>query len=188
MQASPSAQLAGRIAKAYVQMGKPEEARAALAAWTARDPNDVPALSTMSELDFKAGKLDDAESELKAILAREPLDAMALNRLARVYERRGDARAREMAQKAFLLAPTAQNADTYGWILTRGGNAPRGVLVLRQAVPLSPEIGYHLAVALNDNGQKEDAVRVLNAVVASKADFSDKPDARKLLDQITKGS
>ncbi len=188
MQAAPSAQLTERIAKAYVRAGQPEKARAALAAWTAHHPDDLPALTTMSELDLNAGKLDDAESAFKAILAKQPLNAAALNGLARVYDRRGDPRAREMAEKAFLLAPTAQNADTYGWILTRSGNAARGVLVLRQAVPLSPNIGYHLGVALNDTGQKEDAVRVLNAVVATKADFSQKADARKLLEQITKGS
>lgn len=188
LHAAPSAQLTERIANAYVQEEKPEEARAALAAWTVHHPDDLPALTAMSELDLKAGKLDDAESEFKAILIQQPLDASALNGLARVYERRGDPRARELAAKAFLLDPTAQNADTYGWILTRGGNAARGLLVLRQAVPLRPDIGYHLGVALNDTGQKEDAVRVLNAVVATKSDFSEKTDARKLLEQITKGS
>ncbi|MEO9189160.1 MAG: hypothetical protein ABI224_04030, partial [Acetobacteraceae bacterium] len=117
-----------------------------------------------------------------------PRNAVALNNLARVYQLRGDPQARATAEKAFLLDPSAQNADTLGWILTRGGDPARGLVLLRQAAPGDPRFAYHLGVALNDVGQKENAVKVLNAVVAVKGDFTEKADARKLLEQITKGS
>ncbi len=101
----------------------------------------------------------------------------------------GNAAALPMAEEAYLLSPTVQSADTLGWILTRGGDPARGLVLLRQAAAGGdPRVAYHLGVALNDVGQKDDAVKVLNAVVAVKGDFTEKADAQKLLGQITKGS
>jgi cellulose synthase operon protein C len=60
---------------------------------------------------------------------------------------------------------------------------------LRQAAAQAgsdPRILYHYAVALNDTGQKDQAVKLLNTVVANKAQFTEKADAQKLLDQLGK--
>lgn len=188
-QTAPSDGLTQRLAGAYVRDGKPDEARAILAAWVAKHPDDLTATATLSELDISTGKFDAAEAELKAILAKQPRNAMALNNLAWVYQLRGNPQARPMAEEAYLLSPNAQSADTLGWILTRGGDPARGLVLLRQAAAAGdPRIAYHLGVALNDVGQKDDAVKVLNAVVAAKGDFTEKADAQKLLGQITKGS
>ena len=38
-----------------------------------------------------------------------------------------------MAQKAYLLAPGPQSADTLGWILSTEDEPAKGLLLLRQA-------------------------------------------------------
>lgn len=187
--ATPSSGIIQRLAGAYVRAGKPDEARAALASWVGKHPDDLAGIATESELDLAAGKLDDAEAEMKAVLAKQPRSPIVLNNLAWLYQLRGNPQARPMAEEAYLLAPSSQSADTLGWILTRGGDPSRGLVLLRQAASAGdPRIAYHLGVALNDVGQKDDAVKVLNAVVAVKGDFAEKTDAEKLLGQITKGS
>lgn len=188
-QTAPSNLLTDRLAAAYLRTGKADEARSVLAAWIGEHPDDLSATATLSGLNITAGNLDAAETELKTILAAEPRNAVALNNLAWLYQLRGDARALPMAKEAYLLAPSPQSADTLGWILTRTGDPARGLVLLRQAAASGdPRIAYHFGVALNDVGKKDDAVKVLNAVVAVKGDFTEKADAQKLLGQLTKGS
>lgn len=184
-----SAGLTERLSAAYARQGKQDEARAVLAAWVAKHPDDLSATAALSELNITAGKLDAAEAELKAVLAQQPHNAAALNNLAWIYQLQGNKLAQPVAEQAYLLAPTAQSADTLGWVLTRGGDPARGLVLLRQAAASGdPRIAYHLGVALNDVGQKVDAVKVLNAVAGVKGDFTEKTDAQHLLSQITKGS
>ena len=132
----------------------------------------------------RAGRTAEAEKHLLAVLDLQPADPIALNNLAWIYQSRDDPRAMAMARKGYLLAPGPQSADTLGWILTKQGDAKTGLLLLTQAAAnLSTDaaIFYHLAVALNDTGQKDKAVELLTKLVNSPAEFDDKPAARKLL-------
>ncbi len=186
---APSAALAERLAGAYLREGKPGEARAALAAWVSKHPDDLGPTAALSEIDISSNKLDAAEAELKTVLAKQPRNAVALNNLAWIYQLQSDPQARPTAEQAYLLAPTAQSADTLGWVLTRGGDPDRGLVLLRQAAASGdPRIAYHLGVALSDSGRKEEAVKVLNAVAAARGEFTEKTDAQHLLGQLTKGS
>ena len=131
--------------------------------------------------------IDAAEKTLQILLAKRPHDPVALNNLAWLYQRKHDPRALDLARQAYILSPSAQTADTLGWILTSSGNASTGVALLRQASAQGrsdPAILYHYAVALNDTGSKADAIKVLNEVVGSKGDFSEKNDAQKLLSEL----
>lgn len=186
---APSSLLAERLALAYTGDHKPEQARKVLADWVASHPDDIHVTSTLSELDIEANRLDAAETELKAVLAAQPRNAIALNNLAWVYQTQGNADARRLAERAYLLAPSPETADTLGWILTKGGQPAQGAELLRQAViGGDPRIAYHLGVALNEVGQKDEAVKLLHAVAESKGSFTEKEDAQRLLSQITKGS
>ncbi len=116
-----------------------------LSDWVGKHHDDLAALASLSEIDLAADKIDAAEAELKAVLAKQPREAVALNNLAWIYQLRGDPRARPMAERAYLLAPTPQSADTLGWVLTRGGEPGRGLVLLRQAAASGdPRIAYHL--------------------------------------------
>ncbi|MBV9777529.1 MAG: tetratricopeptide repeat protein, partial [Acetobacteraceae bacterium] len=106
-----------------------------------------------------------------------------------VYQLRDNPQARPLAERAYLLAPNPQSADTLGWILARGGDPARALALLRQAATSGdPRIAYHLAVALNDLGQKEDAAKLLSKVADAPGDFTEKTDARALLSRLNKGT
>jgi len=123
-------------------------------------------------------------------LEKKPHDPIALNNLAWVYQQQGNKRAQDLAQQAYILSPGGQTADTLGWILVSGGDFARGIPLLRQAAAQAgsdPRILYHYAVALKDVGQRDEAVKLLNVVVANTAEFDEKAEAQKLLDDLKKG-
>ena len=115
---------------------------------------------------------------------------MALNNLAWVYQQQGkDALAQTLARQAYVLAPSSQTADTFGWILTTSGNPKDGATLLRQAsggAGGDPRILYHFAVALNGTGDRDAAKKALETVVANKEQFKEKELAQKLLDHLSK--
>ena len=185
----PSSALAVRIAAAHLAAGQTAEAAQGLSEWLATEPNDADVAAMLAELDLAAHRFYDAEAHLKVVLNKRPNDASALNNLAWVYQQRSDPQARTMAQKAYMISPTPQIADTLGWILTTGGDAAKGLLLLRQAAAQlanTPAVQYHLAVALKDTGQPQDALAVLRPIVQGAANFEEKPDATRLLDELAK--
>ncbi len=184
---SPSGALAVAAAVALNRAGRPADAQRLLQDWIQHEPKDVNAIRTLSSFDLESRRTAEAEKNLLAVLALQPNDPVALNNLAWIYQTRDDKRARAMAQKAYLLAPGPQSADTLGWILTRQGDARIGLLLLSQAartLSSDPAIAYHLAVALNGTGQPAKAAEVLTQLVNAPAEFDDKPAARKLLEEL----
>lgn len=186
---APSDLLVNRIVGAYTRLKQPSKAREVLADWVAKHSTDYAQLLALSELDIAANNYPAARSELATLVKQQPQNAGLLNNLAWVDQKLGDKDAAALARKAYLLGPSPQTADTLGWILTKQGEAAKGVELLRQAVASGdPRIAYHLAVALNDTGQKAEAVKLLDAVAKVPGTFTEKTDAKKLLGQLTKGS
>ena len=153
-------------------------------------PDSIDVAEALAGADLAANRLDQAEANLKSVLERRPRDPVVLNNLAWIYQQQGDKRAEALARQAYILLPNGQTADTLGWILLSEGNAAQSAPLLRQAaeqVSSDPRILYHYGVALKQTGNREEAIKVLNAVVASKGDFVEKAEARKLLDELGNG-
>jgi len=92
------------------------------------------------------------------------------------------------AKQAFPTSPDI--ADTLGWVYYHRKAYPLAIAQFELALqgrPDSPVIGYHLALALNGNNQKEEAVKILETLLARKVDFSDRKKAEELLADLTKG-
>lgn len=187
--AAPSEMLVGRLTGALLRAGQGDAATKVLTDWIAKHPDDITSMQQLAELDIATKHYDDAVKHLQLVLSKKPHDPVALNNLAWVYQQQGDKRAEGLAQQAYILSPGGQTADTLGWILVTGGDPTKGVTLLRQAAAQAggdPRILYHYAVALKDTGQKDQAIKLLNAVVANKAEFGEKADAQKLLDELGK--
>jgi putative PEP-CTERM system TPR-repeat lipoprotein len=190
--AAPSGLLVTRLAGALLRSGRADDASKLLLDWLGKHADDMAATEQLAEIDIATNKFDDAARYLEVLLKQKPHDPVALNNLAWVYQQKGDdAKAQTLARQAYVLAPSPQTADTLGWILTTGGNAQSGVALLRQASSdgtSDPRILYHYAVALKDTGNKDEAKKQLETVVANKADFKEKVEAQKLLDDMAKGT
>ncbi len=191
--ASPSSLLITRLAGALLRSGRPDDAIKTLSDWIGTHADDMVATEQLAEIYIATAKYDNAAKYLEILLQQKPHDPVALNNLAWVYQQQGnDAKAQSLARQAYVLSPSPQTADTLGWILTTTGNAQSGVALLRQATgeasAADPRIVFHYAVALKDVGNKDEAKKNLETVLANKADFKEKADAQKLLDDLSKGT
>jgi putative PEP-CTERM system TPR-repeat lipoprotein len=189
IRSEPSSALVLRLANARSAAGQPDQAAQGLREWLVTQPGDADAADALATLDIAAHRYYDAEAHLQVVLNKRPSDPSALNNLAWVYQQRNDARSRRVAQKAYLISPTPQIADTLGWIMTTGGSAADALPLLRQAmVQLGdvPTVRYHLAVALKDTGRTDDAIALLRPIVQTPVGYDEKQDAARLLDELGK--
>lgn len=190
--ANPSSLLTTRLAGALLRAGRAADANKLLLTWLGTHPNDLVATEQVAEIDIAMGDLDNAAKYLQQLLKQKPHNAVALNNLAWVYQQQGKIPdAQGLARQAYILSPSAQTADTLGWILTAGGDPKKGVALLRQAsvgASSDPRILYHYAVALNDEGDKDGAKKALETVVSNHATFKEKALAQKMLDDLSKGT
>ena len=201
---APSGVLVLRQAGALQRLGKQDEAVQALTAWLERTPDDLAVQSQLSQIQIATGRTDEAERRLVRIVAARPEDAVSLNNLAWLMQARSNtetaegrtalAQARQYAERAYYLAPSAETADTLGWILARSGEHARAVPLLRQAAAASvarqrPDAAmfYRYAVALEAAGEREEARRVIEPVVASNAQFPERAEAERLLARLRGG-
>ena len=181
-----SGALAMRLANAQVSAGRDDDATRTLRDWLSKFPEDADGAQMLALLDIKGKRYPDAEKNLQIVLGKRPGDTVALNNMAWLLGLKNDPRARPLAQRAYLQSPSPETADTLGWIMVRQGDAKGGLSLLQQAStqrPTDSTIKYHLAVALNNNGQKEDSVKMLQPLVAGPA-FEEKAAAGKLLDEL----
>jgi len=187
--ATPTSQLALHLAAARAGQKKMDEATAVLRQWLADHPDDTQVASTLANYDLAARRFNEARTVSEALVTKRPMDTIALNNLAWLYHQAGDPRARRLAERAYLLTPDLpQTADTLAWILVKQGESGVALGLLRKAAaaaPGDPAIRYHLAVALNEKGHRDEAVKLLASLIAERANFDDKPAAEKLLAELS---
>lgn len=200
----PSQTLALREAAAWQAAGRTEDAARALSTWLAREPADAVAASQLSQIEIMLGRVADAERRLVGIVAAAPEDAPALNNLAWLMQMRSDpataagratlAEARLLAERAYYISPSPETSDTLGWILAKEGQTEVAVPLLRQAAAATaarqradPAMFYRLAYALRAAGQRDEALRILEPVVAADVQFPERADAERLLAALRAG-
>jgi putative PEP-CTERM system TPR-repeat lipoprotein len=129
-----------------------------------------------------------AEEHYNAMLAEQPDNVLALNNLAFLYSQQNDPRALELAKKAYEKAPeSAAILDTYGYILMKQGQPKESLPILKNAATLAPKVNdiqFHLAEAYAANDNTPKAIEILEAIVKTEQDFSEKKAAVSLLDKL----
>jgi cellulose synthase operon protein C len=191
LKANPSTLLLTKMASAMLRANQVDTAIQVLGDWIKNNPNDLIVYEQLGEIHIGLNRLDDAKGDLEEILRQKPHDAVALNNLAWVYQQLGDNRAPQLAREAYVLAPGPQTADTLGWILATGGNTQAALPLLRQAsieASNDPRIVFHYGAVLKAAGNKDEAIKQLTAVVGYKAEFKEKAEAQKMLEEMGKGS
>lgn len=156
--------------------------------WVDANPKDVRSRHALGGAYINAKKHKDAIQQFEVLYKAAPKDVIALNNLAWLYYEVKDSRALSYAERAYDLAPNQpQTLDTYGWILVQQGDVEEGLRLLRNAYSRSSRnlsIRYHLAFALNQRGNKREALRHLKEVVKSKKGDETIEKAKRLLAEI----
>ena len=173
---------------ALARAGDKQAADARINAWLKERPADSGVRLYLASYYYTQGKLAAAAEHYRKILETEPNNALVLNDLANVYYQQKDARAQDLAERAYKAAPaSAQVADTLGWILAEKGDTKRGLELLQQAakgLPKEGDVQYHYAAALAKAGDKVAARRQLESLLAGNQTFSRQDEARALLKQL----
>lgn len=177
-----------KIVNAMRLAGKRKEGDERLRAWLAQSPEATYLYMYAAELRLLEERYPEAATLLESVVKLEPSNVGALNNLAWAYLQTRDGRALQTAERAYKLdEANAQTADTLGWTLLELGQVERAVPLLRKAATLAPEVGdirYHLAVAYFKHGNKVDARKELEQLIAKKQPFTQSGAAQDLLQQL----
>jgi putative PEP-CTERM system TPR-repeat lipoprotein len=189
---APSAAMVRQLAEAYSRADRTPDAIALLEDWSRRQPDDLGSQAMLAMLLHGEGMADEALPIYERLYAAGQNNMLILNNLAWILHERGDARALEIAGKAYELDPNRPEvADTYGWILFKTGQRDKGLSILQQAhlaYPTQTEIAYHTAVALSDSGRSSEAMPILRRLVREHPSSAEADDAQALLDKLGGGA
>lgn len=167
--------------------GKGAEAEARLVKWQKENKPDDTMRMFIAERALAKKEYKEAIAILEGVIQQAPENPAALNNLAWSYQQVKDPRALKTAEKAHSLASNAPAIlDTLGYMLVEQGNAARGLGYLQKAVQLSPNdtaIRFHLAQGLAKSGDKANARKELEKVMANKA-FGERDQAELLYKQL----
>lgn len=178
-----------RLSNALQANGKPRESAQLLTQWIKQNPQDLDVRMSYAGLQQSQGDLAVATAEYERILTERPDHVVAMNNLAWIYQSQGKtADALSLAERAYKAAPEVPGImDTYGWILVNGQQLDKGLKLLQQAVAKKaddPDIRYHLAAAYARADDKARAKLELEEILASNATFSERENARQLLESL----
>lgn len=183
-QTAPSGPLVVSWFKALYGAGQPAAARQRLEAWLRQRPDDQGVRLYLASLERDTGNPTAALPHYEYLLKRSPDNPLVLNELAIAYQRLGDARALDAAERAYRLAPNAAVADTLATILLERGDAPRALEVMEKlggAVTTNPEWHLNFARVLLRNGRVDQARRELQTLARLPAGTPQAAEAQRLL-------
>ncbi len=173
------------VATALTKSGKGAEAEARVDAYVKAHPRELPprlylASSRLIRNDYKA-----AAEQFEAVLKINPKHVVALNDLAWTYLQLKDARAADLAEQAYKLSDTNPAViDTLGWIYVSNGNPARGLPLLKKAASLAPgatDIRFHLGVGLARTGDKHNARKEFEQLLAENKDYARRDEVKAML-------
>ena len=168
--------------------GRKEEAADDLRAWLEANPDDAGNLELLSQSLIVSEDYAEAAAPLEQAMQLIPDNPQVLNNLAWLRHELDRPGAVDLARRAQELAPRSPEiTDTLGWILVREGDVEQGLPLLREAhngLPDNPDIRYHLAHALNENGNPAAARELLEPLANIDQPFMEKEEAKKLLEKL----
>ena len=167
---------------------KASHPEATLLQWLAREPGDTATRRLLGAYYMQIGDERAARTQLEAMLARSPNDVMSLNNLAWLLRTSDPARAEQLAETAYAIAP--QNAgvtDTLGMVYLARGKFDAAATTLAAAVAANPSdraIQYHHGLALYRAGKSAAARDALRRALADDVNFEGRAEAKQLLERL----
>jgi len=177
------------ISDLLIVQNKPNDAIKLLNAALEKTPKDLAIHFKLANIYQQQNDSKQAETHYDLILAEQNDNVIALNNLAILYTQQNDPRALDLAKRAYEKAPeSAAILDTYGHILLKQNQASVGLTILEKAATLAPkqnDIQLHLAEAYVSNNNTPKAIAILEPLVKTDQDFSEKKTAISLLESLT---
>ncbi|GMQ87343.1 MAG: PEP-CTERM system TPR-repeat protein PrsT [Gammaproteobacteria bacterium] len=182
-----SAPLARKLFQSRLKAGEHDAAYEALRQWLAEHPEDTTLRAMLAMALQSAGQQQSAIEEYQQVLEYDADNVAVLNNLAWLYQEAGSPEGVKYAERAHELVPDRPDvSDTLGWLLVQNGEINRGLVLLQDAAvkaPHIPDIRYHMIVALDRAGRRDEARKELNRLLKTGKVFPDIDKARALREQ-----
>ncbi|MHB1094142.1 XrtA/PEP-CTERM system TPR-repeat protein PrsT [Thiobacillus sp.] len=186
---APSGGVLLRQLQVFNATQRPEVGEKRLVDWLATHPKDASIRAALAESLIKRKQYAAAAGHYETLNKSNPGNLLVLNNLAWTLSELNDKRALLFAEQALKLRPDSPAVlDTYGWLQVRMGNAAKGLDILKDAQSRMPDdagIQWHLAYALNANGDKARARQELKTLLDRRISFMGDTEARALYQQLT---
>lgn len=180
----PDKHVAKSLASLYAVNNQPDESRKTLAEWVNKHPGDTDVRMAYASFLLQAGASNDARAQYEMVVRDAPNDPDSLNNLGWLIQKDDPRRALALVSHAARLAPhSADIVDTLGWIKFLQQDKAGALAMLQKAHALKKgdaEISYHLVVALDATGRRNDAKALLKTILATGAKFVDLANAQQL--------
>jgi putative PEP-CTERM system TPR-repeat lipoprotein len=186
--AQPNDKILLIIADMFIIQKKPADAIKLLNNALEKTPKDLAIHFKLATIYQQQNDSTLAETHYDAMLAEQSDNVLALNNLAILYAQKNDPRALDLAKRAYDKAPESPAIlDTYGHMLLKQNQASESLKLLEKAAVLAPkqnDIQLHLAEAYASNNNTTKAIAILEPLVNSDVEFSEKKTAISLLESL----
>ena len=188
---NPTPMAVVRLAQLKFTNGHRKEAIAILEKWrNTAYANDIQLANHLALQYLLVGQAAKSKKIYLALISRFPNEATFHNNLALAQLALGESDAVESARTAYSLAPQdASILDTYGWVLTENNRASEGLEYLRESYARdsdSPSIRFHLAKALSDLHNYDEAKQLLNSLLIEDGSSESHLQAANLMTELTR--
>jgi len=155
--------------------------------WLIKYPGDLLVAISYADALKGAQQLQASADYYEELLTSHGQLPILLNNAANVYfELNNQEKSLEYARGAYkYLSDNVAIMDTLAWIESRSGNHEEALGLFRKALTKdydNAEIKYHIAATLDALDRRIEAKKYLMEAINSNQDFSEKKQARKLLD------
>jgi len=178
------ARLLLRLVTLEARSGDRKKAEGQLASWLKSNPNDIAVRSQYATFLMQDGDKKTAVAQFEMVLLQDANNIPALNNLGWLLQKEDPKRALSLLSLAYKLGPDLPDiVDSLGWIKLQLNDPKAALPLLTRAHTLRPkdgELTYHLIVALDANGKRNDAKAMLKTLLASGVKFDDLAKAQAL--------
>ncbi len=184
---TPSPAITRALFQLRQKLGLQDEAVLGLKSWVATNPDDVGALDLLGDAHVARQELDAALPYFERAHQLTLNDPVLMNDLSWVRHQLGRPGAEDLARRAYQISQNPAIGDTLGWILVQKGETEDGIRLLREAhqgLQDNPDIRFHLAYALHDQGDAEGAKALLRELENWPQPFMERERALELLERL----
>lgn len=187
----PSSLLVIQLGIARWNAGQEKESLKGYRDWLQDNPEDAQVMFHLANSYMERGDDDQAIAAYRKLHEQAPGDAITTNNLAWLLRDKNRSEALTWADKTIALAPEwGPGLDTLGTLQMAANEvteAHRTFEKASQAAPNSPDIRYRLALATARIGDKDQAFRILKALLSTPGEFETREAAQALMDEIGEG-
>jgi putative PEP-CTERM system TPR-repeat lipoprotein len=187
LQKQPTDGILLMLSSARWSLGRRDEVISSLEAWLNDRPGDSSVRLDLASRYLMVGMSDAAKDEYNVLLQAAPDNVTILNNLAWLVRNDEPDRALELIEKADELASGSGDVkDTYSMVLRARGDLDRALKLNDKALaidPRNPEIRFHRALILADLDRVEEAVELVDEILAG-PEFSSSEAARKFREKL----